>query len=122
MGIAGSPDIFQSKMLDLMMSLDYVRAYLDDLLIISEECLDDHLEKLRLVLIKLREAGLKVNTNKSKFCALEIKYLGYTLTKEGMKPQTKKVQSILTLNPPTNVKELLRFLGMVQYNRDMWKN
>ncbi len=31
MGIAGSPDIFQSKMLELMKSLEYVRAYLDDL-------------------------------------------------------------------------------------------
>jgi hypothetical protein len=32
MGIAGSPDIFQGKMLELMESLEYVRAYLDDLL------------------------------------------------------------------------------------------
>ena len=122
MGIAGSPDIFQSKMSDLMMSLEYVRTYLDDLLIISKESLGNHLEMLRLVLIKLREAGLKVNANKSKFCALEIEYLGYILTREGIKPQTKKVQSILALHPPSNVKELRRFLGMVQYYRDMWKN
>ena len=122
MGIAGSPDIFQSKMSDLMMSLEYVRTYLDDLLIISKESLVNHLKMLRLVLIKLREAGLKVNANKSKFCALEIEYLGYILTREGIKPQTKKVQSILALHPPSNVKELRRFLGMVQYYRDMWKN
>jgi hypothetical protein len=32
MGIAGSPDIFQSKMSELMESLEYVQAYLDDLL------------------------------------------------------------------------------------------
>ncbi len=30
MGIAGFPDIFQGKMLELMKSLEYVRAYLDD--------------------------------------------------------------------------------------------
>ena len=53
MGIAGSPDIFQSKMSDLMMSLEYVRTYLDGLLIISKESLENHLEMLRLVLIKL---------------------------------------------------------------------
>ena len=35
MGIAGSPDIFQSKMMELMESLEYVRAYIDDLLCIS---------------------------------------------------------------------------------------
>ncbi len=50
MGIAGSPDIFQGKMLKLMESLEYVRAYLDDLLCISELSLEDHLEKLEEVL------------------------------------------------------------------------
>jgi hypothetical protein len=36
MGIAGSPDIFQGKMSELMESLEYVRACLDDLLCISK--------------------------------------------------------------------------------------
>jgi hypothetical protein len=44
MGIAGSPDIFQSKMSELMESLEYVQAYLDDLLCISRSSLEDHLE------------------------------------------------------------------------------
>ena len=46
MWIAGSPDIFQAKMSKLMMALEYVRAYLDDILIISKKNLKDHLEKL----------------------------------------------------------------------------
>ncbi len=50
MGIAGSPDIFQGKMLELIESLEYVRAYLDDLLCISKLSLEDHLEKLEEVL------------------------------------------------------------------------
>ena len=37
MGIAGSPDIFQAKMSELMTALEYVKAYLDDLLIISKK-------------------------------------------------------------------------------------
>ncbi len=49
-GIAGSPDIFQAKMLELIESLEYVRAYLDDLLCISKLSLEDHLEKLDKVL------------------------------------------------------------------------
>ncbi len=44
MGIAGSPDIFQSKILELMEDLEYVQAYLDNLLCISRSSLDDHLE------------------------------------------------------------------------------
>ncbi len=52
MGIAGSPDIFQVKMLELMESSLYVRAYLDDLLCISKLSLEDPIEK-----IKKRESG-----------------------------------------------------------------
>jgi hypothetical protein len=50
----------------------------------------------------------------------EIEYLGYILTREGIKPQPKEVQAILVLNPPNNVKELRHFLRMDQYYRDMW--
>jgi hypothetical protein len=49
-----------------------------------------------------------------------MEYLGYILTREGIKHQLKKVQAILVLNPPTDVKELKHFLGMVQYYRHMW--
>jgi hypothetical protein len=71
MGIAGSPDIFQGKMLELMESLEYVRAYLDDLLCISKMSLEDHLEKLEEVLRQLCNVGLKVNAEKLTLCALE---------------------------------------------------
>ncbi len=96
MGIAGSPDIFQGKMSELMESLKYVRAYLDDLLCISKLSLEDHLEKLEEVLRRLCDAGLRVNPEKSTFCALEIEYLGYVLIRDGIKPQSNKVQAILT--------------------------
>jgi hypothetical protein len=53
MGIAGSPDFFQGKMLELIKSLEYVQAYLDDLLCISRSSLEDHLKKLKEVLRRL---------------------------------------------------------------------
>jgi hypothetical protein len=120
MGCAGSADIFQAEMMNLMEPLEYVRAYIDDLLVITRGTLEDHLEKLREVLRRLREAGLKVNASKSFFCTHEIEYFGYILTREGIKPRPKKVQAILAFNLPSNVKELRHFLGMVQYYRDIW--
>ena len=93
---------------------------MDDLLIITRETLDEHLQQMETVLTRLRDAGLKVNAAKSSFCAHEIEYLGYILTRGRIKPQPKKVQAILALNLPNNVKELRHFLGMVQYYRDMW--
>jgi hypothetical protein len=121
MGIAGSPDIFQEKMSLLMVDLDFVRTYIDDILCISKSTFDDHLEKLEKVLIKLRDAGLKCNAPKSLFCATEIEYLGYILTRNGIRPQLNKVNAILALSPPKNVKALRHFLGIVQYYRDLWE-
>ncbi len=92
---------------------------MDDLLIITRRTLDKHLQRMETVLTRLRDAGLKVNAAKLSFCAHEIEYLGYILTREGIKPQPKKVQAILTLNPPNKVKESRHFLEMVQYYRDI---
>jgi hypothetical protein len=45
--------------------------------------------------------------------------LGYSLSREGISTQTKKIDAILALNPPAKGKELRTFLGMVQYYQDM---
>ncbi len=52
------------------------------------------------------DAGLKVNAEKLTFCTLEIEYLGYVLTRDGIKSQSDKVQAILAIQPPTGVKQL----------------
>ncbi len=103
-----------------MESLEYVRAYIDDLFCISRESFEDHLDKLEEVLKQLCDAGLKVNADKSTFCALEIEYLGYVLSKDRIKPQSNKVQAILAIQPPKGVKRLRHFLGMVQNYPDLW--
>jgi len=55
-------------MMDLLEALEFVRAYIDDLLVVTRGTLKDHLEKLREVLRRLCEAGLKVNAAKLFFC------------------------------------------------------
>ena len=39
----------------------------------------------------------------------------------GIKPQPGKVSAILALQPPSNVKQLRRVLGIIQYYRDIWE-
>jgi hypothetical protein len=84
-------------MSELMESLEYVQAYLDDLLCISRSSLEDRQEKLEEVLRCLCDAGLKVNTEKLIFCTLELEYLGYKLTRDGIKPQSNKVQATIAI-------------------------
>ena len=50
MGLCNSPDIFQEKMNELFYGLDYVRTYIDDLLLISKKSSEDHFKKLDKVL------------------------------------------------------------------------
>ncbi len=113
-------DIFQAEMGNLMATLEYVRAYIDILLVITKSSHDDYLGKLEQVFIQLCDARIKINAAKLFFCEQETEYLGYILTRGGIKPQPKKMQAILALNPPKSVKKLQHFLGMVQNYRDMW--
>jgi hypothetical protein len=78
------------KMSDLMAGLEFARAYLDDLLVIStEQGFDKHLKKLEQ-LDRLSEAGLKINGVKSFFGRTNLEYLGYNNSRERYLPFTKE--------------------------------
>ncbi len=51
MGFARLADIFQAEMGNLMATLEYVRAYIDNLLVITKSSCDDHLDKQEQVSI-----------------------------------------------------------------------
>jgi hypothetical protein len=50
-----------------------------------------------------------------------MEYLGYILIRTGIKPQPKKVKATLAISPPKQLNDLRKFLGMVQYYRDLWE-
>jgi hypothetical protein len=106
MGLCNSPDIFQEKMSELMCGLEFVRAYIDDLLAITNGSFRDHLEKLELIFKQLQQAGLKINADKSFFAKYELEYLGYWITPEGIQPVTKKIEAIQNIAPPQILREL----------------
>jgi hypothetical protein len=63
MGLCNSPDIFQEKMNGLMEGLEFARAYIDDLLIISTGEFSNHLRHLGKVLSCPNASGLKINAS-----------------------------------------------------------
>jgi hypothetical protein len=120
MGISFSPDIFQEKVSALIQHLNFVRTYLYDLLVILCSTFEDHLEKMECVLKMLSDKGLRVNAENFTFCADEIEYLGYWISKSVIQIIPKKVEAIKNMVYPTTRKELRLFTGMVNYYRDMW--
>jgi hypothetical protein len=77
------PDVIQNVMSKLVQDMEYVKTYLDDLLILTNRnnSFKDHLLKLEMVLARLSTAGMRVNISKSKFFAEQIEYLGYWITR-----------------------------------------
>ena len=64
--------------------------------------------------------GLKVNAPKFSFGLKDITYLGYVITREGIKPDPNKVQGIMYPGRPASTTEARAIICMVQYYRDMW--
>jgi hypothetical protein len=120
MGLSNSPDIFQECMSDLMSGLEFCRVYIDDLLAINKGPWSEHLTQLEQIFNRLQGAGFKVNIEKSFFGKTELEYLGYWVTTKGITPLPKKIDAIRRLAPPKTKKELRRFIGMVNFYRDMW--
>jgi hypothetical protein len=79
------------------------------------------MHKVSICLAGLEKAGFKANARKSLFAVKELEYLGFWLTRTGIQPQPKNVEAISRLTPPKTTKQLQRFLGMVNFYRDMWK-
>ena len=93
-----------------------VFVYLDDLLIVSSN-FEDHIRYLKIVAENLKNAGLTINLEKSKFCFKELKYLGYIIGDGLLKTDPAKVAAIKDFPIPQNQRQVRRFLGMSGWYR-----
>jgi hypothetical protein len=75
------PDVFQNVMSMLFQDMEYVKTYLDDLSILTNSSIKEHLLNLEMVLTRLSTAGMIVNISKSKLFTEQIEYLGYWITR-----------------------------------------
>ncbi|CAB4029631.1 Hypothetical predicted protein, partial [Paramuricea clavata] len=115
-GISSAPEVWQRRMHEFVEGLDGVEV-IDDFLIAgfgnTEEEVNASLEKNERVFFeKCREWNLKLNKSKLKRAQSSVAFMGHLLTPDGLKPDPAKVEAILEMPSPTDVK---RFLGMVNY-------
>jgi len=107
------------KMID-MLGVEGVLAYLDDLLIHSQDA-ETHFKLLRLVFLAHREAGIKLNVDKTSLFRTEVEYHGHIINNEGIKSMPSYVQKIVDWPMPMSGKELSAFLGFTGYYREFFQ-
>lgn len=119
MGVSQTPDFAQSVMEEVLQDIAEIEVYLDDIGVFSNDW-DSHLKTLDITLTKLQDAGFIVNPLKCEWAVQETDWLGHWLTPTGLKPWRKKIDAILALESPKNLRQVRAFIGAVTYYRDMF--
>ena len=78
----------------------------------AEKNHDKHLNKL---MRRIQKANVHLNAEKLKYKRQEVKFAGYILSAKGHTADPEKIRAITEMEYPTNVSELRRFCGMVNY-------
>ena len=100
------PENFQEKTNKMFHGLEFIRAYIDDLFIITKGDWSDHLNKLEWVPQKLKDNKIKCNTNNSFFGQTQMEYMGFWVTQNGIRPVNKRVEAIVNMTPPKNIRQV----------------
>ena len=89
---------------------------LADDIIVFGSTRQEHDKALECCLAYLRDTGLTVNLEKCKFLQPTIDFYGQTFSAQGTCPDPKRIDAIRKMSAPSNAKEVLSFLGMVNYS------
>ncbi|GBG87532.1 hypothetical protein CBR_g45590 [Chara braunii] len=93
-----------------------VIVYMDDILVYSETY-HGHAQHIEWTLGALRDAGFKIALEKSEFFLSEISFLGYVVTRGGLRPDSRKVAAVKEAPVPTSLTQVRAFLGLASYYR-----
>jgi hypothetical protein len=117
-GLKTSPAVFQRCMDQILAGLKWgsCLVYLDDVLIMAADY-EEMLQRLRLILERLREASMTLNPSKCAFGYQEVKILGHIVDEAGIRPDPAKIESVTNFETPRRVRAVRSFLGLCNYYR-----
>ena len=116
-GLHGAPATFQHMMDQLLDGIgDYAAAYLDDLVIYSNDW-EKHILRLRTVLGRLRAAGLTAKPAKCQLGNNQCDYLGLSVGNGEIRPEATKIEAVAKFPLPVTKKDVRAVLGLSGYYR-----
>ena len=107
-------DVFQRAVDKTFNNILDVNRIADDVLI-AARTREEHDLAVNMIIQRYRDSGFSVNPKKAKFLLEEVNYFGHALTKDGLKPDARKIQGIKRLAVPRNKHELQSLLGIFNY-------
>ena len=118
-GISPAPEEFQRRLENAFQGLDGVMPIFDDTLIFGvddseKDALADHDQKLKALLQRYRDKGIKLNKEKLILQRSEVTFIGHIISSDGLKPDPAKIQGIQEMLSPTSKQDVKR-LGLVNY-------
>ena len=115
-GLRNAAQTFQRFIDRVVRDLPFVYAYIDDLLVASDDHLQ-HEEHLRQLFARLSAFGIVINPAKCQFGAAALDFLGHRVSDQGIAPLAEKVQAVRDFPRPSSLRQLRSFLGLVNFYR-----
>ena len=94
-GLTNVPVKFQRMMNNLLRDYigKFIKVYIDDIIIYSEN-FTDHLEHLERIFRILNRVNLKLSLEKSRFFQTKVKFLGHKISAKGIQVDEKKIKTV----------------------------
>ena len=120
-GLKTSTSVFQRVMTELFSDLEFVICYVDDV-IISSSSVQDHIAHLKIVINRISEANLTLNSKKCLFGYQKLHVLGHIISNEGIQVDSTKFEDVQNVLRPTSSRDIQAFLRLMNYFRDFLPN
>jgi RNase H-like domain found in reverse transcriptase/Reverse transcriptase (RNA-dependent DNA polymerase)/Zinc knuckle len=122
-GLCNAGATFQ-RLMDIVMTglnMNICLVYLDDIICYSST-IEEHLERLMVLLQRLQKAGLKLKPEKCSLFQKSVSFLGHTISEFGIGTDSKKTKAVSEWPVPTCLRGVRSFVGLASYYRRFIKD
>lgn len=112
--LKNAPFVFQESINNLLPEYEFVKVYLDDVLIHSKDQ-ETHISGVEITLQKLNKNKISVNFSKSTLFSDKMGFLGQLVTKHGILPDFTPLDKIKNIEKPKNKKQIMQIVGVLQW-------